>query len=382
MLKQCIDAEREKVMKYVFVSYNYSPIFTSPESWFMRTEGYSGILESLAKSNTVINVKQINYEGNCIHNLVKYRFLDFGKRKTYFPTGLNYYVKKLKPDVVVVQGLHHPVQVMQLRLALNGKTKIIAQHHAEKPFTGIKKYIQRLADHCIDAYLFTSRGIGEVWVAKGNIGSSKKIHEVMEVSSLFYPVKKAAARLKAGVQGSAVFLWVGRLNENKDPLNVVKAFLKFAECNPDARLYMIYHTEELLNEIKALFEKDKNKTSIILVGRVPHDELLYWFNSADFLISGSHYEGGGTAVCEAMSCGCIPIVTDIDSFRMITDNGNCGILYEAGNENALLSALNQTRDLDVKQKQVNSLNYYRSNLSFETIAAKINEIATGVLTRK
>ena len=369
-------------MKYVFVSYNYSPDFDSPESWFKRTEGYAGVMECLSKNNTVINVKQINYEGYYLYKGVHYHFVNFDRKKNYFPHQLNQFVKSLAPDVVVVQGLHHPLQVIQLKTILPKHTKLIAQHHAEKPFTGIKKYIQRLADHCIDAYLFTSRGIGEVWVAKGNIGSSKKIHEVMEVSSLFYPVKKAAARLKAGVQGSAVFLWVGRLNENKDPLNVVKAFLKFAECNPDARLYMIYHTEELLNEIKALFEKDKNKTSIILVGRVPHDELLYWFNSADFLISGSHYEGGGTAVCEAMSCGCIPIVTDIDSFRMITDNGNCGILYEAGNENALLSALNQTRDLDVKQKQVNSLNYYRSNLSFETIAAKINEIATGVLTRK
>jgi glycosyltransferase involved in cell wall biosynthesis len=127
---------------------------------------------------------------------------------------------------------------------------------------------------------------------------------------------------------------------------VVKAFLAFAEVNPDTRLYMIYHTDELLNDIKAL-----QTDAIKLIGKVPHDDLLYWFNSVDFIVSGSHYEGSGAAICEAMSCGCIPVVTDILSFRMITDNGNCGILYPPGNEQAMLSALNQTLKWMWKEKR-------------------------------
>jgi len=138
---------------------------------------------------------------------------------------------------------------------------------------------------------------------------------------------------------------------------------------------MIYHTDELIGGIKELISNSPVKNKIILVGKTPHDDLLYWFNSADFFISGSHYEGSGTALCEAMSCGCIPIVTDIFSFRMITDNGNCGILYEAGNEAALLSALIQTKDLDIDEKRGKSLEYFREKLSFEAIAKRIEEIA-------
>jgi len=37
-------------MVYLSVSYNYSPAFDSPESWFKRTEGYAGIMECLSKS--------------------------------------------------------------------------------------------------------------------------------------------------------------------------------------------------------------------------------------------------------------------------------------------------------------------------------------------
>jgi glycosyltransferase involved in cell wall biosynthesis len=365
-------------MVYASVSYNYSPIFDTPASWFKRTEGYAGILECLSKTNTVINVKQINYEGNSTHKGVQYRFVDFGKKETWFPRQLNLYIKNLNPDVVIIQGLHHPLQLIQLRLLLNKKTKIIAQHHAEKPFTGIKKQIQRIADRYVDAYLFASYAIGMEWVDKGNLASSKKIHEVMEVSSNFYPVNKMAAKLKTGVEGEPVFLWVGRLNDNKDPLNVVNAFLKYAVINPGARLYMIYHTDELLPAIKRLLENSLAKNKVILVGKVAHDELLYWFNSADFFLSGSHYEGSGTAVCEAMSCGCVPIVTDIFSFRMITDNGNCGMLYEAGNETSLLTALMQTPHLNVGEKRNSSLTHFKSKLSFETIAAQIHKIAVSL----
>jgi len=367
-------------MVYVFLSYGYFGAVYSPESWFKRTQVYAGILERLSKAHTVFNVNQINFVGKSIHNGVQNHFVNLGRNKTLFPVRLNSYVKKLRPDIVMVQGLHHPLQVIQLRLILGKRVKIIAHHHAEKPFTGIKKYIQRMASRCIDAYLFASDEIGADWVKNGNIASLHKIHEVMEVSSQFYPIEKELAKLITGVYGEPVFLWVGRLNENKDPVNMVKAFLKFAATNLGVRLYMIYHTDELLNTIKHIIENNQYREAVILVGFVPHDELLYWFNSADFFVSGSHYEGSGTAVCEAMSCGCIPVVTDIPSFRMITDKGQCGTLYEAGNETALLAALNATLTLDVQHKRTQSLNYYQSTLSFDAIACKIHQIASDLQT--
>jgi len=362
-------------MLYVSISYAYSPDFDSPESWFKRTAGYAGVFECLAKHNRVISVKQINYDGEAVHNGVAYRFVNLNRKKTNFPFKINGFIKNLKPDVVIVQGLHNPVQLTLLHAVLPKATKIIAHHHAEKPMQGLKKYAQKLADSFIDAYLFASINMGLEWVEKGIISSPKKIHEVMEVSSNFYPAESVVARKKTGASGNPVFLWVGRLNDNKDPLNVVHAFLRYTAVNPAARLYMIYHTEELLPDIKLLLENHPNGKSITMVGKLPHDDLFYWFNSADFLVSGSHYEGSGTAVCEAMSCGCVPVVTDIFSFRMITDDGKCGLLYEVGNEEALLAALIETGKLNMKEKRELCLEQFKKKLSFEAIANKIQEIA-------
>lgn len=367
-------------MRYVFVSYNYSPDFDDPETWFVRTLGYTGLMDQLSKRHEVINVKQINYEGIVNHNNIAYHFVNFSKKKLHFNFGLNLYVKSLKPDIVIFHGLHQPVQLIQLGLMLGKHTRIIVQNHAEKPFPGgIKKSLQKLADKYADAYLFASHDMGLEWVTAGNLKSPNKIHEVMEVSSVFFPIERSEAESQTNVKDAPVFLWVGRLNDNKDPLNVVRAFLRFVPSSPRAKLFMIYHTEELLPQINELLNASPNKEAIELIGKVPHADLLYWYNRADFIISGSHYEGSGTAICEAMSCGCVPLVTDILSFRMITNNGECGVLYEPGNETALLKVLMQISQMNVAEKRRLSIEYYKQNLSFEAIAERIEEIAEGLV---
>jgi glycosyltransferase involved in cell wall biosynthesis len=363
-------------MKFVFASYVFTKEYNSPEAWIERIKAYTGIQEALAKNNEVISIEQIDYEGEYAKDGVQYYFKHF--RKTKFPYKLHSFIKSMEPDVVVIQSLHYPLQVIQLRQRLDDNTKIIIQNHAEKPFKGLKRHLQKLADRFIDAYLFASHDLGAEWVKTRNLASVKKIHEVMEVSSVFFPMDKGLAKQHTGGHNGLTFLWVGRLNDNKDPLTVIKAFLLFAGLNPTARLYMIYHTEELLSDIQELLSKSVKKDAVILVGRVPNPELQYWFNSADIILSGSHYEGSGTAVCEAMSCGCMPVVTDIFSFRMITDNGRCGLLYKPGDMAALLAALMETIQLDIPEKQKASLEYFKSNLSFEAIADKIQAVAASL----
>ncbi len=360
-------------MRIVFLSYNYSPDIYSPQEWIERIQFYTGWAQCLAKQHTIIRVDQINYQGQFIHNGIQYYFVDDGKRKNYFPRTLNRFVKELNPDVVIISSFLFPLQTIQLRGCLGNKVKIIIQHHAEKPFTGVKKYLQYRASRKANAFLFTARETGMDWVNHKNLDSSKKLHELMEVSSVFHPFDKITAQKHTGVNGAPVFLWVGRLNDNKDPLTAVKVFLHFAALQPNAKLYMIYHTEELAVAVKELLYSDKSGDAVVMIGKVPHPELLYWFNSADFFLSASHYEGSGTALCEAMSCGCIPVVTDIPSFRTICGDG--GLLYEPGNEAALVAALDQTIHCNLEEQRNKVMDHFKKRLSFEAIAARFQLIA-------
>jgi len=362
-------------MKIVSTSYVNTPEYNDPEKWLDRIGFHIVVLEQLAKWHEIISIEQINYEGDLQQNAVHYHFYNSKRKKLLFPFLLHRYIKEMKPDIVIVNGLIFPLQLIQLNLMVGNKIKIIALYHAEKPFKGIKAYLQRLADRFINAYLFSSHDAGMEWVKRGIIKDSKKIAEVMEASSSFHTMDRNDAVPLTKIKGHPVYLWVGRLNANKDPLTVVKAFIQFVKTHREARLYMIYQTEDLLGKIKELISSsDLKNEAITLVGKIEHSDLQAWYNSADFIISGSHYEGMGVAVCEAMSCGCIPILTNINSFRTMTGNGKCGWLFEKENVDDLKTILSKTIDSNLSIEKEKVLQQYKITLSPEAIAERINNV--------
>lgn len=336
----------------------------------------TGILESMANYAEVVAIYHIRHKGDYYKNGVTYYFPGYTRRQLLLPFTFNDYIKNLRPDVVIVHGLISPWQVVMLRAVLGSKVKIIGQHHAERPLRYFRALFQRWADRCIDAYLFTSHDLAEEWKNKHLIGDLGKVKEVMEASSPFYSLDISEARKVTGVHGSLTFIWVGGLELRKNPVMALKAFATFLQTEPEARLYVIYQSTELLNEVKQLAAPHPN---ISLVGQVPNDDLLYWYNSVHYVIASSFYEGSGIAVCEAMSCGCIPILTNIPSFRMMTDLGKVGVLYEPGDEKGLVGALHKALTLNKAKEKENVLRQFRDFLSNEAIARNTMKIIEEVL---
>lgn len=355
-------------MRIVFTSYVSSPEFEDPLAWLNRIKGYTGILEGLSKNHEVIGVERINYEGNYFQEGVQYHFLKQKKKVLLFPFRLHQFIKKLRPDIVFINGFIFPLQIIQLRSKLGKRSRIFILHRAEKPYKGIKRWLQKLADKYIQGYLFTSFESAEEWVKYKIIKDQKKIHEIIQGSSRFGVT--SSQRSKVDKQS---FLWVGRLDANKDPVTMIKAFIKFLQVQPSAKINLVYQDAPLLEELLNLIKTNEAKRAINFIGRVEHQQLEEWYGKSDFIISGSHYEGSGIAVCEAMSCGCIPIVTDIPSFRKMT-GGKCGFLYNPGDDAALLKLLCTTRDLDSNAERKKVLEQFKTELSFEAITRKIEQI--------
>lgn len=351
------------------MSYINVPEFNEPFKWVYRIRGYVGVLDSLAKSNDVISIDQINYSGVHFVNGVQHYFFNNGKRVTYFPRRLHKLLREWKPDVVIVHGMHFPLQIIQLRLYLGKDVKIIVQNHADRIPRFHKKLFLKVADKFIDAYFFTSGIMAKEWIGQGLINKEEKVKEIMMGSSVFEPMDRYEAMQKTRVEETRNFLWVGRLDANKDPVTLVKAFIDFSESHANAKLYVIYQSNELLNEIKDLIHNSGNG-AVQLVGKVAHDDIQLWINSVDYIISTSHYEAFGLSIVEAMSCGCIPIVTNIPSFQKITGLSS-GILFEPGNVNDLVCALKEVINKDIVQERERTLQQFNNHLSFDAIANSI-----------
>lgn len=367
-------------MKLIHLSYSRKNDQTNPREWLSKLDFLVGVLESTTAFAEVKSIHCISYQGVIPMSGVEYHFLKFRKWQLFFPWTLHSYIRKMKPDAIIVHGLIFPFQVIMLRWQLGAGVKIVCQHHAERPFRDVRRVIQSWADNYIGAYLFCSFEQGMHWVNAKQIKDSGKIKEVIGVSSVFTVIDRHIALDKTKVDGTTNYLWVGRLEKNKDPFTLISSFLRFHNENPTVRLYMIYQTFELAEEITGMLDNAPNgKTSIHLVGRVNHEELLYWYNSADFIISTSHYEGSGVSVCEGLSCGCIPILTNIPSFRMMTSNGEIGLLYEPGDENGLLSCLNKSLLLDRKYHKQRVLQQFHEKLSFEANARQTVDVIRGIV---
>lgn len=363
-------------MKIVSTSYKNTPEYTDPAKWLERISFYTGLLEELAKHYEVESIEQINYSGELKKRGVTYHFLNFKKNQLYFPVALHRYIKKLDPHVVFVNGFVFPLQIIQLRKTLGKNVKIIVLHRAEVPFKGIKRLLQKLADNSVNGYLFVSAEFGEEWIKNGIIKTRKKIHEVMQSSSSFQPGDKDLAKRTLNIAGDPVFLWVGRLDKNKDPITVIKAFKQYLSVRSGAKLYMIYQSEQILAEVKEIIVESND--AIQLIGKIDHRQLQTWYNAADFFISGSHYEGSGIAACEAMSCGCIPVLTNIISFRKMTGPGKCGLLYQPGNADGLLSALIKTNEMNIELEKEKTLKQFNTEFSLEALSKKIETVINSI----
>jgi glycosyltransferase involved in cell wall biosynthesis len=362
-------------MRFVFAGYIQTPEFKTPSEWRQRLAAYFGVLEALAKQHEVISIEQIGYEGDHHCDGVDYRFMNFGSSKQYFPWKLHRTIKRLSPNIVIIHGTDHPLQVLQLRMMLGKSVKIILQSHGKEIPAGFKGMIQRIASRHVDAFFFTSKTLSMPWLDEGLIMNEKKVYEVMVGSSVFRCRDKQQARFEKNIGENIVYLWVGRLNVNKDPLTLIKAFHRFSKDCPQARLYMIYQTDERLHEIKDWLVQQAATASISLEGKTPHEEMELWYNAADFFISSSHFEVYGAVVAESMSCMAIPILSDIPAFRKMTGNGACGLLYTAGDEEALYRALRQSIQLDREEERQKARAHFEANLSFPAIAGSIQEIA-------
>lgn len=357
-------------MRIVSLTYVNSPGFDQPLDWIRQLYAFTGVFEQLSRQHTVYCIEQINYTGDIQHNGVQYYFRKYGEGVSRFPFALHRLVKQLDPDIVLVRGLHFPLQIIQLRRAIGKKPRIIVENHFDRVPGRIKRVLQRIASRSVDAYHFISLGNAQEWIDSGIIRRYKLV-EIPAGSAKLTPSDKEASKRRLGLNGTLNFLWVGSLSKRKDPLTIIHAFEKYLEVHSGSRLYMVYQSEELLPVIKNKIEENKMlEQAVILIGRVSNEQLGAWYSAADFYISGSHGEGGSIAMLEAMACGCIPVVTAIPSALAATMNGKFGFHFAPGNADDLYKQLLYINALPVNEFSQQVKGHFQQELSFEAIARR------------
>src|SRR5262249_31647570 len=212
-------------------------------------------------------------------------------------------------------------------------------NHVPRSFS-LKGAVRRRLLGAADAFLFTTEEQSLPWRTNGYISDHQRVYPVLESSTNVRPMDRETARSITQTEGRPSVLWVGRLNAGKDPMTVLHGFERALEFLPDAVLTMVYGDDELLPAVRRrVSEAPALSRRVRLVGFVPHDQMAAFYSAADLFVLGSTHEALGYSLIEACACGVVPVVTNIPSFRVITDKGAIGVLWPHGDPSAFATAL-------------------------------------------
>jgi glycosyltransferase involved in cell wall biosynthesis len=364
-------------VKIVQVNYAYAAQLSDHAALLDTYETLTGWSEAVARAGAEVSVVQaFHYDARLSRNGIEYVFCategpgSGSSRRWRRPRALGAAVLAARPDVIHVNSLEFAPEIWLLRRALPTDVALVVQDHANpvpRSFS-LKGAVRRRLLAAADAFLFTAPEQSVPWRANGYISEQQRVYTVLESSTRLRPMDRETARSITRTEGRPAVLWVGRLNMGKDPITVLQGFERALEFLPDAVLTMVYGDDELLPAVRRRVNESASLSrSVRLVGLVPHDQMAAFYSAADLFVLGSAHEALGYSLIEACACGVVPVVTDIPSFRVITDQGAVGELWPQGDPSAFAAALVNAARRDLSDERRRVVQHFDRQLSWPVV---------------
>jgi len=376
-------------MHVVQVNYVFDPSL-EPEALLERYAALADWSEALlaAGAGRVSVVQRAARDAELRRRGVDYRFRADGGSPSpgplLWPRRTHACAAAFDADVVHAHGLIFPVQLGLLRSRLPRRAAVVVQDHAalpprlRGPLAPLRRAAWRAGLRGADAFFFTAGAQAQPWREAGLIARGQDVHEVLEASRSLRPPPTPPARLP----GRPALLWVGRLNANKDPLTVLAGLERALPALPEAQITMAFTEGELLDAVRARSAAPGLDGRVHLRGAVAPERMPALLAAADLFVLGSHHEGSGYALLEALACGLVPVVTDIPSFRAITAGGRIGALWPTGDARALAEALARVAAGDLEALRRGAAAHFRDELSWPAVGRRALAAYRAVLEKR
>jgi glycosyltransferase involved in cell wall biosynthesis len=342
------------------------------------------VADATRRSGIRVSVVQASAHRECLErDGVRFHFLPCGDTPSAIRqnAALIELLRALAPDIFHVHGLDFPQEVLSLACLAPG-VPIILQDHASRPPRIWRRASWRRGLSAASGIVFCALEQALPFADARLVGRQTRLYEIPESTSRFSPGDRPAARRQTGLSGEPAVLWVGHLNPNKDPLTVLKGISAAARSLPRLELSCCFGSAPLLQAVRAHIAADANlRGRVHLLGRVPHDRIEQLMRAADLFVLGSHCEGSGYALIEALACGLPPVVTDIPSFRSLTAGGTVGRLWRCDDPQALCDALLSIAGRADAGMRAAVRAHFERELAFHALGSKLAAMYRDVLSR-
>ena len=124
-----------------------------------------------------------------------------------------------------------------------------------------------------------------------------------------------------------IILYIGRLGEEKNVEFLIDNQDYFTNKNKNIKLLIVGDGPDL-EKYKLKAKKQKLENNIIFTGKVPYENINYYYNLGNIFVTASTTETQGLTVIEAMSASIPVVCIDDESFRKTVINGLNGYLFK------------------------------------------------------
>ncbi len=297
-------------------------------------------------------------------------------------------VKKIKPDIIHIQGAIHPSFYLILWKILKIITRSRFMYTSHEIFPKKKKiyhpYVLKQIYQGMSHVIVHAQQNKEQLIQKFQLKSEKvsvlSIGNNLAFSESLKPTKKIHIP-----KGKKVILFFGIIESHKGLMTLIRAFSEIKENVHDAFLLIVGQPFEdiskYLKEIKQLKIEDSVKLEL---DYIPIHEIPNVFKIAHLVVLPYNQVSQSGVVLSAYSFGKPVVATSVGGMAEIVNEGKTGLLIPPDNPKALAKAVIRLLKDDVLREKMGkkALEIVQKNHSWDTIAEKTELIYRSLLNQK
>ena len=257
-----------------------------------------------------------------------------------------------RPDVLHSHMVHANIFARLLRLLAARVPVVVGTAHSINEGGFVRTLAYRLTDPLADITTNVSPDAVAAFIRKGACPASRIIHVANGLDLQQFrpdPQARARGRGELDLNGSYVFLAVGRLSPVKDYPTLIEGFCELRKTRQNACL-LIAGDGPCRTNIETLIAASSLGASVRLLGL--RSDIPDLMNAADCFVMSSIFEGAPMALIEAMSCGKEIVTTEFGSASSLL--GNAGLVVPIGKPDLLAAAMlkvaDRRRDVNVEAR--------------------------------
>lgn len=224
------------------------------------------------------------------------------------------YMQKNLPIVVVNSFCKYGLlAAMILKNEYPDKVKIISAVHNDE-YSYYMRHLQYIKS--VDIYFCVSKKIKKI--AKKIYTNKKILFNPQPVDYEKEFCKKHDSCLRIG--------YAARLQRQQKRADLLPVLIDRLEQLHVNYIFEIAGSGELFNCIFDYIKKNNLEQKVILLGQISPSKMKEFWKKQDVFVNLSEYEGCSLSMLEAMSYGCVPIVTDVSGVREVVNDGENGFI--------------------------------------------------------